>query len=87
MTTFTFHIRMRRVEGSLQRFLGMVRRRGYDFVHLEATSTPGGEALDVRATLESDRDAALLARHIKRLVEVEHLALVEDTSPLQLVGE
>lgn len=63
-------VRASRVEGVLVRLLGVVVRRGFEPVAVTAALAAGGDALDVRLTVESERSADQLARHLGNLHDV-----------------
>ena len=77
--TFSLWLRLRREEGALQRLIGVVRRRGYDVLDLEAHTREGGASMDVVLTLESDRSSEVLERHVAKLIEVEAVVLTTKT--------
>ena len=68
--SFTIELGLRRSERSLERLLGLVGRRGYEVVGLEACLTAHGGELAVRMTLASDRPMEPLLHHIRKLHEV-----------------
>lgn len=61
---------LRRSERSLERLLGLVGRRGFEVVGLEASVTEDGGELAVKMTLASDRPMEPLLHHIRKLYEV-----------------
>jgi acetolactate synthase-1/3 small subunit len=77
--TEIFHIQIDRAEGSLQRLIGLVERRGF---HIERLSVADAGAhrevrLSVRAR-DANRTAEVLARQIDRLIGVRRLAPAPD---------
>lgn len=68
-----FHLRMKikRLERSLERVLGLVGRRGHEIERLVAQPSDGSTLLEVRLTINSERSAEVLRRQIGRLYEVE----------------
>ena len=77
--TFSLWLRLRREEGALQRLIGVVRRRGYDVLDLEAHTRADGASMDVVLTLESERPSEVLERHVAKLIEVEAVVLTKKT--------
>jgi acetolactate synthase regulatory subunit len=76
---FSLRLRLRRDEGALLRLIGVVRRRGYEVLDLEAHTTQGGASMEVLLTLESERSAEVLERHVAKLVEVEVVVSTQKT--------
>lgn len=60
---------------ALCRMLGVLRRREFDVVALEARSHEG--KMQVRATLRGTRNAQTLARQIKRMLDVQMVTMVD----------
>ena len=70
-------VRVRRAEGDLERLIGLVRRRGWHVVALEARTTRDGSTMTVHAILEGDRSPEVLVRQVQRLIDVEMVHLEE----------
>ena len=60
---------------ALCRMLGVLRRREFDVVALEARSHEG--KMQVRATLRGTRNVQTLARQIKRMLDVQMVTMVD----------
>ena len=67
----TIHVEMDRAEGSLQRLIGLIERRGFDIDRVELTGAGDIRfaALGVRAR-DAGRCTEVLGRQIDRLVGV-----------------
>ncbi|MGM0577709.1 MAG: ACT domain-containing protein [Myxococcota bacterium] len=76
MTT-TYNVRLKRAEGALVRMLGLVGRRGFEPVDLNAAATACGRWIDVHLTVQGERPSDLLARQIERLFDVEQVTFAD----------
>ena len=67
----TIHVEVDRAEGSLQRLIGLIERRGFDIDHVELSGRGAIRvaSLGVRPR-DSDRCVQVLGRQIDRLVGV-----------------
>jgi acetolactate synthase-1/3 small subunit len=71
----SFHILIDRAEGSLQRLIGLVERRGFDIERIALNDA--GAQRDVRMNVrarDASRCAEVLGRQIDRLIGVRRLA-------------
>jgi acetolactate synthase II small subunit len=64
---------VRREEGVLVRVIGLIVRRGFEPVRVEAHTNEDGNRLRIGLTLESNRPVEVLARHLAKLNEVERV--------------
>ena len=71
--SFSLELTVRRSERALERLIGVVGRRGYEVTGVSANLVAGGHALAVKLTLESERPAELLAKHLEKLHEVSEV--------------
>lgn len=71
MATSNLSLIVRREEGVLVRVLGLVVRRGFEPVRVEAHLSAGDATLRVDMTLESERSVDTLARQLRRLYDVD----------------
>lgn len=66
-----------RVEGVLVRVLGLVVRRGYEPVEMHAIDQAG--ILRIQLRVESRFAIATLAACLRKLIDVQHVEVVEET--------
>ena len=71
--THALSLDCRDAEGLLVRVLGLAERRGYRPVAVSARAH--GERLRLDLTVESQRPAAQLVRHLEKLLDVRHIEL------------
>lgn len=76
--THALSLDCRDAEGLLVRVLGLVERRGYRAVAVSARAH--GERLRLDLTVESQRPAAQLVRHLEKLLDVRHIELYAQPS-------
>ena len=69
--SFSVEMRLARKERAFERVVGVIGRRGYEIVGVEAELVDDGRAMMVRLTLASDRAPSLLATQLLKLQEVE----------------
>jgi acetolactate synthase regulatory subunit len=81
MNLLTVELRVKNEDGALLRLLSMTRRRRFELVSLAADCCADGRILAVRMTVQAERSTQVLVRHIQKLVDVEHLAVVAATDP------
>ena len=67
--------KMKKKERAFERVLGLVGRRGYDFVSVSAEASEDRSSLMVLLTLESERPGDVLVNHLAKLVEVEQVEM------------
>jgi acetolactate synthase-1/3 small subunit len=70
MIKSTIRVRLKRVDGSLLRLLGLMGRRGFEVASMVARRTDDGRWIDVTVELESDRPVDVLGRQIGKLFDV-----------------
>jgi acetolactate synthase-1/3 small subunit len=82
--TETLHIQIDRAEGSLQRLIGLVERRGF---HIERMSvSEAGAHREVRIGVhahDASRCTNVLARQIDRLIGVRRMAPAPDVASVE----
>ncbi len=64
-----------REEAVLLRVLGLVVRRGFEPLHLEAHASPEGRVFTIRMTVEGERSIDGLVRQLVKLNEVKRVDL------------
>jgi acetolactate synthase II small subunit len=69
---------VRRVEGVLVRVLGATVRRGFEPVAVRSALGPDAATFELFITVESDRPAAGLARHLLNLYDVQRVEVGRD---------
>jgi acetolactate synthase regulatory subunit len=72
----TLQLRVKNEEGALLRILSMTRRRRFDLIRLNADSSADGRFLDVRMTVQAERSAPAFVRQIEKLVDVDHIEVL-----------
>ena len=65
---------------TLQRLLGVVRRRGFDVLELDISRTSNDQEFEGRLRLRGTRSIESLLRHIDNIEEVQQIALVHSVS-------
>ena len=65
---------------TLQRLLGVVRRRGFDVLELDISRTRNAQEFEGRLRLRGTRSIESLLRHIDNIEEVQQIALVHSVS-------
>jgi acetolactate synthase II small subunit len=69
---------VRRVEGVLVRVLGATVRRGFEPVVVHARPGRDAATFELSMTVESDRPAAVLAKHLLNLYDVQRVEVGHD---------
>lgn len=80
MSVLTLQLRVKNEEGALLRILGMTRRRRFDLVSVNASSSADGRFMDVRMTVKAERPAPAFVRQIEKLVDVDRVELVDSAA-------
>jgi len=77
----TIYIQMQRREGAIVRTLGLIERRGFSVVSIEASPPERSNDLRMQIRVESEtRCFETLTVHINRLLDVRHASLRGDNS-------
>lgn len=74
--THTLSLIVRREEAVLVRVLGLVIRRGFEPLHLEAHANAESGAIRVEMTVEHERSIDVLVNQLAKLQEVERVDVV-----------
>lgn len=72
---FILQLRLKNIDGVLERVLGVVRYRNYQITKMMANPTPDGSRMDVTLTVNSDTRGGHIARHLQKLWDVESLQI------------
>ncbi|MBI4566182.1 MAG: ACT domain-containing protein [Planctomycetes bacterium] len=78
--TFAIQLQLKRAEGALVRVLGLVGRRGYEVIRVEARPSGDERVMDVVMTVQSDRPADVLVRHMAKLFDVVEIQEMREMS-------
>ncbi len=70
---FILQLRLKNIDGVLERVLGVVRYRGYQVLKLMANPSPDGARMDVTLKVGSKSKNNHLTRHLQKLLDVEAL--------------
>jgi acetolactate synthase regulatory subunit len=76
MKTLSLHIRLKSVEGALVRLLGLVMRRGFRVVGMEARQSHCGGRFEVALDVSGHRSPVTLERQIAKLYDVENVQVL-----------
>lgn len=71
-----FDVQLSPLPGSLQRVLGVVRRRGFTVVSLNAVRDLTGDAYKLEMTVDGTRSPATLRNHLANLTDVRAVNLL-----------
>ena len=69
--SFILQIRMKNIDGVLERVLGTIRYRGHQLLRLMAHPSPDGSRMDVTLKVDAGRGGTHLTRHLQKLFDVE----------------
>jgi acetolactate synthase regulatory subunit len=82
MSISSVHIRMKYVEGALNRLLGMATRRGFGIAGVEARRSHCGRRYEIALELTGDRSIENLERQFAKLYDVESVRVLPAAAPL-----
>lgn len=68
--TQILRLTLKKADGALLRVLGLVARRGFDVVRLEARATEAGDRYEVDLTVSGARPIDVLSRQLAKLFDV-----------------
>jgi len=72
---FILQLKLRNIDGVLERVLGVVRYRGYQILKLMANPSPDGKRMEVTLKVGSKSKSNHLPHHLKKLLDVEALEI------------
>lgn len=81
-----FSVNLSNQIGSLQRLLGIIRRRGFDVENMMVTRNPVTNGYRIEVRLAGERCFETLARHIANLFEVSSVSLQASAAPLNFTS-
>lgn len=85
--TAYFSVNLSDATGSLQRFLGVVRRRGFDVENMLVTRNPNTEGYRVEVRLKGGRSFETLARHLANLFDVFTVSLLPPSASIEFTNK
>jgi len=78
--SFILQIRMKNMEGVLERVLGVVRYRRHGLLRLMAHPTPDGSHMDVTLKVDKGNNGHHLSRHLEKLFDVETVEVYSEVA-------
>ena len=86
MIIASVHVRMKYVEGALNRLLGLAARRGFGIAGVEARRSHCGKRYEVALELTGDRSIDNLERQFAKLYDVESVRVLPAADPLPFLA-
>lgn len=78
--SYILQLRLKNIDGVLERVLGIIRYRGHQLLRLMANPSPDGSAMDVTLTLDEGRGGTHLTRHLQKLFDVETVEVYSEVA-------
>lgn len=82
--SYVLNLKLRNMEGALERVLGVVRFRGFALNNMMAHSNGDGSRLDVSLTVTGARNGSTLSRQMQRLFDVEHVEVISNIPKVKI---
>ena len=83
--SYELHMKLRNMDGALERVLGVVRYRGFSLMGLQAEPERDGARLDVSMTVTGEKRATNLPKQIGKLFDVEMVEMINQVTTVQHV--
>ncbi len=83
--SYVLNLKVRNMEGALERILGVVRYRGFALMGLMATQDREGSRLEVSMTVDGEQRVSNLPKQIAKLFDVETVEMIHQVTPVQKV--